>query len=289
LLVCGSLLVSGDHGHALADPAKGAAVFALLPALLKEIENGLPSGSAVAGILVKDFYAGEERLAAHLTEAGFHRMEVDPNMIVAIDPEWSGFEDYLDALSAKYRLRANNAAKKLEGVVRREMEAAEIERRLGEIEALYLNVQQKAPVRIVRAGGRYFLAHKNALADRFFVRAFERDGRLIAFTSGFRHGTDLDAHFIGIDYAFNESHALYLNILYDFIAEAIRLRAKRLLYGRTALEIKSTVGAGPHRLTAWLKLNNRLLNRLITPFVPSEGHTAWVQRSPFREKDKAAR
>jgi len=283
LLVCGSLLVSGNHGYALTDERYRSACFAVLPGILRDLSHALETnGEKVVAVSVKDFYADERESAAGLGRQGFRRMVIDPNMIVALDPAWRSFDDYLDAMSAKYRLRANNALKKIKHMTRRTLTYEELKRCAPDLEALYMNVQKKAPVRIVRADSRYFLALKKALKDGFVVRVFETDGRIIAFTTGFIHGTLYDAHFIGIDYHDNRKHSLYLNILYDFVEQAIAARSEKLFFGRTALEIKSTVGARAHALESWLKINSRILQGLIAPFIPKAAGDDWIQRNPFR-------
>jgi hypothetical protein len=105
---------------------------------------------------------------------------------------------------------------------------------------------------------------------------------MIAFTSGFKSGPHYEAHFIGIDYHYNKSHSLYQNILYDFIREAIKNKSGQLTFGRTAMEIKSTVGAVAYPLYSYLKFSNGFLNSLIKPFIPSETNTGWIPRSPFK-------
>ncbi len=282
ILVCGSLLVSGDHGYAVMDHKVLEPLFDLLPGIVEEIRTGLQANSGrVVAVSIKDFYEGDRHPAAQLARHGFRPMVIDPNMILDLDPTWKNWNDYLDAMSSKYRVRANAAMKKLEGVTFRYLEATDIERHSERLESLYMNVQKKAPVRIVRAGINYFISLKKKLGDQFVVRVFEQDQKIIAFTTGFRHGENYDAHFIGIDYDYNRSRALYLNILYDFIREAIASRSRRLIYGRTALEIKSTVGARPHGLTAFLKVTHPVMHKLIGPFVP-DAEKEWVMRSPFR-------
>ena len=283
LLVCGSLLISGEHGIACTDEKYFPDVFKILPEVINfisdEIEN---AGGRMIAVSVKDFYETHDALAGILTENNFHHLVIDPNMIVSIQPGWNTFEDYLNALSAKYRLRANNALKDLKGVEIKNLSLAEIENEKEAIEKLYQNVQKKAPVRIVKAGINYFQGLKKNLKEKFIVRAFYLDGKMIAFTTGFQHINILDAHFIGIDYHFNKTYQLYLNILYDFVGEAIKLKHEKLIYGRTALEIKSTAGAVPFPLFSYFRFSNRLINRLAKPFIPSS-EQKWVQRNPFKQ------
>ncbi len=283
LLVCGSLLVSGNHGIACENKDDFHKAISVLPGIIEQIKSSLQKEKIrVIGTIIKDFYEDEDALIFKMAGKHYHRMIVDPNMMVAIDPLWNSMDDYLNALSAKYRLRANNALKKFGHVNKVIFGISEIKSNAQEMEKLYLMVYKKAPVRIIRADINYFISLKENLKDHFIVHAFYFQNKMIAFGSGFSHGTIYDAHFIGIDYHFNQSHSVYLNLLYHFIGEAINSGCENLYFGRTALEIKSTVGAEPHNLTAYLKLENNLLHRLIRDFVPSQPKQGWIQRNPFK-------
>jgi hypothetical protein len=166
------------------------------------------------------------------------------------------------------------------------MEYDDILRESAIMEKLYLNVQKKAPVRIARVHGHYFLELKKHLKNEFAVRAYFLEDKMIAFTTGLIHARHYEAHFIGLDYHFNKSHALYQNMLYDFIHEAIKSNARELVFGRTAMEIKSTAGAVAHPLVSYIKLSSKLLNRLIKPFIPNEENKNWIPRSPFKIIDQ---
>ena len=76
---------------------------------------------------------------------------------------------------------------------------------------------------------------------------------------------------------------LYLNMLYDLVDDAIRLKTDKLILSRTALEIKSSVGAEAHAMVLYLKATNSFLNigvaKALNYFKPKED---WVPRSPFK-------
>jgi predicted N-acyltransferase len=283
LVVCGSLFVSGEYGIACADENFFPMAVDLLPGIIEKISEQISKEKGrVICYSVKDFYEDADNYSKKLAEEKFYRMVIDPNMIFRVRKEWRTFDDYLDAMSAKYRLRANNVVKKLGDIEIKYLERGEIEKEKESIEDLYLQVQKKAPVRIVRVNIHYFLTLKKYLKDEFIIRAFYLKGKMIAFTSGFKHRTHYEAHFIGIDYQYNKSHSLYQNILYDFIHEAIKNKAEELVFGRTAMEIKSTVGAVAYPLYSYLKFSNNFLNRIIKPFIPSGKNTNWVPRNPFK-------
>jgi len=75
-----------------------------------------------------------------------------------------------------------------------------------------------------------------------------------------------------------------MNILMDLVKDGINQRAKSVYYFRTALEIKSSVGAEPHDMTCYFKHTRPLLNKLVpylfNSFVPQQ---SWKQRHPFKD------
>ena len=94
---------------------------------------------------------------------------------------------------------------------------------------------------------------------------------------------DLDAHFLGYDPECNRNCQLYLNMLYDLVDDAIALKAHNLILSRTAMEIKSSIGAEPHDMYLYLKAINPIFNRGVSKaldyFKPKAD---WKPRSPFK-------
>ena len=136
---------------------------------------------------------------------------------------------------------------------------------------------------MARVNIAYFEELLTFMPENFYVKAFNKEGKIIAFYCGFHHGGHHEAHFIGIDYSLNKTLSLYQNILYRFIEEAINHRSSNLYYGRTAMEIKSTTGAKAYPLHAYFNLSNTVLNRMVKPVVKRFTPEEWVARNPFRE------
>lgn len=63
-----------------------------------------------------------------------------PNMVLPIQPSWRRFEDYLEAMSSKYRVRARRAVKKMDGLTRRELSETMVELEEKAMYALYREV-----------------------------------------------------------------------------------------------------------------------------------------------------
>jgi hypothetical protein len=110
---------------------------------------------------------------------------------------------------------------------------------------------------------------------------------LIGFMTAMRCGNVMEAHVIGIDYDTNREHGVYQRILYDYVELAIRLRCARIVYGRTAEEIKSTVGAFPVDLTCSIKHRRIISNTLLSMIINYVKPSVYPQREPYKAETLA--
>ena len=60
---------------------------------------------------------------------------------------------------------------------------------------------------------------------------------------------------------------MYLNILYDIIKIGFDQKCRSVVFARTALEIKSSVGAEPHEMYWYLRHRNKVSNRFLSQIV----------------------
>lgn len=248
------------------------------------LENAEQQWGPFAIILAKEF--GNEQQASTIKKmkaAGFKSVSSLPVMMMQIEPSWNSFEDYLLAMSAKYRIRAKAARKKGAKVSSSSWGTIEIREHLDQIEKLYLNVYSRARFRLMRIDPVYFLNLKHNLGDRFKFEAYHCNGQLIGFRTSIDNGKSLDAHLIGLDYEANKEHSLYINMLYDYVEHAIENNFSSIDFGRTAMEIKSTVGAVPVDFTPLVKIRNPLLNGLTCVLMENTASASWIQRHPFKD------
>lgn len=281
LLICGNAYVSGEHGFTCIPEADKKSVIDALADVIYRIGRAEKLRGKIAAILVKDFYSSSIAHAAELEEYKYHDFLVEPNMIVDIG--WRTFDEYLNAMSKKYRNRAKSIIKKGAAVVRKELSSGEIKANAAEILGLFNNVHLKAKFRMASLTLSYFEKLKETLGDKFVFTAYYYEGRLVGFRSSFILKNAVEAHFVGLDYGVNKELELYQNILYDYITETIENNKKQLFLGRTASEIKSTVGAEAYELTCYIRHRNPLSNRIIKPFIDYLKPGEWVPRNPFKE------
>ena len=76
---------------------------------------------------------------------------------------------------------------------------------------------------------------------------------------------------------------LYLNMLYNMTEFGIEHNFKKIIFGRTALEIKSSIGAEPVYMSGFILHTNSFLNKYIGKiFQKLEPNLEWNQRHPFK-------
>lgn len=281
LLICGNAFVSGEHGLSCIPGMNKSEIFDVLADIMYEINEAEKHNGKIAAVLVKDFSSSAKEVADELKEFKYHDFLVEPNMLVNI--QWSSFDEYLNAMSKKYRNRAKTILKKGAEIQRKQFTETDIEANAGIIEILYNNVHQKAAFRMAALSTDYFVKMKKVLKEQFRFVAYYNNDELIGFRTSFILPDSVEAHFIGLNYQLNKELELYQNILYDYIKETMDYRLPLLTLGRTASEIKSTVGAEANQLICYVKHRNPVSNRLIKPFIDSIKVSEWIPRNPFKE------
>ncbi|MNY41463.1 hypothetical protein D3C86_1762760 [compost metagenome] len=72
-------------------------------------------------------------------------------------------------------------------------------------------------------------------------------------------------------------------MLFDMTEFGISNQFKRIVFGRTALEIKSTIGAEPVEIFGLIKHNNKAINPFMEKiFTSLNPKVEWIQRKPFK-------
>lgn len=287
-VVCGNLLLTGAHAfHFLPRVGEGNALDLVCTSLDLLATHADTCSCQPKVVLVKDFPARRSRIAATFLERQYRLLTFQPNMVLRLRPHWRTFDDYLADMTSKYRVRARRAAKKAAALQRRMLDLHEIATRSDALFQLYRRMADQADFNAILLHPRYFLRVKEALADDFILTGWFDGERLIGFDTAVRNGTRLEAHFLGYEPAYNPSRQIYLNMLYHLVALALELGVEELVFGRTALEIKSSVGAEPEEMHCFLRHRSPLPNSLLALLIDYlEPKVAWVQRSPFKRSSR---
>lgn len=213
----------------------------------------------------------------------YFRFSVQPNMILKLKKDWLTFDDYLNAFSTKYRTRAKTAKKKLQGIEKQELSLEEARKYQPEMNMLYQNVAENAPFNTFFLAENHFEKMKEHLNGNLKIFGYFFNEKLIGFYTLILNNNDIDTYFLGYDKALQKEKQLYLNMLLDIVEFGITHQFKRIIFGRTALEIKSTIGAEPVEIFGLIKHNNRFLNPYMERiFISLNPKTEWIQRKPFK-------
>jgi len=282
VLVCGNLLSWGFHAAAFAPGVAPAEAWPAIAEAMYRVRRAERLAGAADFALVKDFGAAEMDAAGALRRFSYRPVESDPNMVLALDPSWRSYEDYLAGLTGKYR----NAARKIQkdlvqgGCTLGPLKelAAHAER----VHALYRSVVDHAAVAPVTLPPAFFPALAEALGEDFRALAVRKEHDLVGFISMLKDGDTAVAYYIGFDRASGVGNAVYLGLLHAVIGEAIALGCRRVSFGRTALEPKAGLGARPERTWLWARHRNPVMNVLIRNLLRAVPHGEAPERSPFK-------
>jgi hypothetical protein len=213
----------------------------------------------------------------------FYHFNTQPNMVFNIRGSWHSMDDYVGELTKKYRDQYKRARKKADGITKKKLSLSEIKQYHNRINELYLNVAQNAPFNTFYLSENHFEVFKNHLHDNFLFYGYFINEELIGFNTLIKNGEDIDTYFLGYDENHQREKMLYLNMLYDMIGYSINKKYKRIIFARTALEIKSSVGAVPVEMIGLIKHENYFINLLMAKsFVYFEPKIEWKERNPFK-------
>lgn len=289
--VVGNLLLTGNYGVQFKNKSVRES-FVIVDIITKFAIPIIEKNKGVKFSLqfYKDFSGEEAAQSSSLLQSGFNCFTGEPSMVLEISPSWSSFEDYLAAMSSKYRVRAKRAFKKGKDIIRQELTYEEIFFYKKKIHELYKNVSKSSEFNLVHLDEDYFPELKKQLKDKYKLIAYFLNGEMIAFCTTIDDHKETHAHFLGMDHSFNSKYQLYLNILYDIIRIGIECNSTLVDFARTAPEIKSSVGAEPQELYVFIKHRNKFSNRFVKRvFTYLEPKKEIVYRNPFKNKGEGSK
>lgn len=284
LVTCGNNFVSGEHGFYL-DVNSKKTTFKIVEGVIDCVARAEKLRGKISAILVKDFYEEGfgDKDCWYCTK--FLHFNVEPNMIIDLPQGLSTLTDYLGHFSKKYRNRAKHILKASSGLQKKRLSVDEISKYSDRLDELYSQVFEHAKFKLAHLSKNYFSELANAHSMDFYIDAWFQGDVMVSFASGFCLPNEVEAHYIGFDYALNKEYELYQTILYSYIEQAIVVRKTQINLGRTASEIKTTVGAKAHDLMCYIKPQNTVSKLIMKPFMQFLQPSAWIPRNPFKEEE----
>jgi hypothetical protein len=279
VLFCGNIFLSGEYGIFLQDGENKTDAFKVIAKALKQLSK---KTKKLHALFVKDFEENSLKITNQLYDFDYASMTVEPNMIINLKPEWQSFKDYKSALKSKYRVKANKADSKSKTLKTLFFSEADIKKHLKSLQDLYQNTIDNADFNAQILNLETYVRLKSAFPELFFVKGYFLGEQLVGFLSAMHNQSNLDAHFIGIDYTLNKTYAIYPRILNDYVKLGLEVGATQINLGRTASEIKSTLSAVPQGLTCYCRHKRNLPNLILKPFIANVKIKTFKQHYPFK-------
>ncbi len=284
VLTCGNLLTFGQHGISFAEGCDPKLAWHGVAEVLYRVRQAEKLVGKTHFVMIKDLHAPFTQQATQLEALSYRYVETEPNMVLALRPEWKNYDDYLASLASKYRANIKNGAFK-------PMDEAgcTVEHITGlaafetEFFALYKSVQVNADFRPIELQPKYFAALEAAAGAHFRCSIIKQNSKILGFLISVMDGDTAIAYHIGFDRDAAATLPIYLRLLHASVADAIALGAKRVSFGRTALEPKAALGAKPQTFGVLLRHRQPVLNKLMKRLLLGIEHDDAPERNPFKK------
>jgi predicted N-acyltransferase len=186
-------------------------------------------------------------------------------MVLQMKPSWANFDDCLNDMKSEYRTRIRKTLLSLDesGIVLERITPDQVEANAAEIYALYHQVHDRKKLRLATIGEKWIpaLARHYQNDFRTVVARSKKGGKILGFVTVIRDGDSAFGYYMGFDKAGAASGLpLYVSLVYAGVAQAIEMRASRLVLGRTALGPKAQIGAKPQAMYCYLRHRSSVLN-----------------------------
>ena len=282
LLICGNTFVSGEHGLFIKNKYdKKKTIKEMAKAILSFTNN--EKKLKIDAFLLKDFQDESLFISDELKAYNYNPFSVEPNMVMSVNEKWKNFDDYLAAMKTKFRVKAKKALQLSNSLRIENITDENIENQLPNMKELYEKVAIKASFNLSFFNLNTYKDLKKKFGENYVLKTFWLNDKIVGFMSGIINNNSLDAHFVGLDYAYNRSHAVYQKMLYDYVEIAISRELNTINFGRTASEIKSSVGATPQNLTMYLRHKKSITNKILKLFLQRIQPTPFQQKFPFKK------
>ena len=285
-IIFGNSLTTGQNAYQFNDRFDIHDQVSLADLALEEVRTILiKNGIKVRLAFIKDFHQdifSEPQLEKAKCEE-YYRLDAQPNMFLKLHPKWKNQTDYFTAFKSKYRVGAKKALKQLVGIEKRQLTNEDVEIWNETMYKLYRYIADTASFNLFFLNKDYFKVLNREMHDECKMYGYFKDNQLIAFYTVFDLGHELDAHFLGYEMELNKELQLYKNILIDIVTLAIEQKKEKVNFSRTAMEIKSSIGAQEEDMSCYIQHRNKLQNVLYAKFFDwLKPENDWIIREPFK-------
>ncbi len=283
-LFLGNNMITGQNGYTFNKEINTMTIAEILSKCADEITSYFKKQNIKIHIVsFKDFYHESATELKKSTFSLLYEFNTQPNMIFELQNQWKTNTEYKEALTKKYRDQYKRAHKKFEGIETRELSLDEIILKENRIYELYFHVAKNAPFNTFFLAKNHFSSFKRQCGPKFILVGYYLKNELVGFHTLLVNGKTLETYFLGYDEQIQKEKMLYLNMLYNMTQFGIENQFKKIIFGRTALEIKSSIGAKPVIMSGFIYHTNKWINRILPKIFPNlEPSLVWQQRHPFK-------
>ena len=291
-LVVGNLMHTGQHGmyyneNEISQNDYLSQLEKALDDLILEIRTKF--NKKVRIILFKDYFEDDSihENIAFFKSNNLYKAQVQPNMVFTIPETWKKTEDYILAFNKKYRRRFRTARKKAINLNYKELDTKYLKDHSKAIFSLYETVSDNARVNSFKLQEQHFYQLKVHLKDDFKVIGVFLKQELVGFYTLILNDKTLETYFLGYNKGLQSQYQMYLNMLFNMASFGIENGFKTIVYARTAMEIKSSIGAKPKAMSIYLNHTNSFIANTVLKGIVKYMNPMrkWEERHPFDNKN----
>ncbi len=288
VLVLGNLMHTGQHGtFFLKEELSFREYLNIVYKALNELKKNIKTkhNKKIRIIAFKDYFEADEmhKNVSFFKTNKLYKVKVQPNMLFDIPDNWNNTDEYISAFTKKYKRRFQTAKKKKGNIQHKELSLKAVGEFQQELFNLYKNVSDNARVNSFVLEPSHFFQLKKELQDKFKIFGYFLEDELIGFYTIILNGKQLETYFLGYNKEFQFKHQIYLNMLFDMAFYAIDNKLRTVVYARTAMEIKSSVGAEAKTMYLYMKHTNAIINLVLKYIVKfMNPKQDWQERHPFK-------
>jgi hypothetical protein len=213
---------------------------------------------------------------------GAATVEAEPFMNLTLQPEWQNFEDYVQAMSSKYRVRTKKVLSTSQSYESRKLKHTEANEWIPQCAQMLGHTLKDKTLAISPKLSLMLHTFVRSMREKFKVWGYYKEGQLCGFISAIESEHGLYAMHLGLTDSAAEDQ-LYQRMMYDVIAYGIQEKDEFVCLGRTATEIKSTMGATPIENSYVLYARGRFLRGILQLYAKRFHRVKSYQlRNPFK-------
>jgi len=263
ILSVGNLMLTGNHTSFFQDSYSKEQKEQILDQAIVGAESYLAENRIESYVtIIKDLLPEERMSPQFIKKAGFTEFKVEPGMYLSIRENWTTLDKYFEDLYSKYRINSKRILSRTASYQWVNATKEYLHTHFSTLQSLYQQIVDNVDFNIIELDFQYIVGLKERLGDKFTVWILsDETGHPVGFCTALVNPDQLEAHYIGYDKKLNNDKNIYFALLIQLLRTAIEAKVTTLNYGRTAHEIKSSIGALPVELYCYMRHNKTVTNK----------------------------